>query len=195
MGRMIGIACRARPRQTSAHLAAYSDRFRLSPAGIASATEQCPMEQRPERERASHRGPAGALIAAIVFAACVHSTAAPPAPQPTSSLALRLVDSSRAAQPLLAVRLRLIGPIPQQDTVVCADSTRQSTLWVPSVRAGRYQLVLRRTGYERRLVLVDVGQDQKDTVTVALHPLMPAADGAMATMPPDPPCTSRRNGA
>lgn len=140
-----------------------------------------------------------ALVASLVAVgvatmACARSTVVA-APQPTSSLALRLVDSSRAARPLLAVRLRLIGPLPQQDTIVCADSTRQSTLWLPSVRSGRYQLVLRRSGYERRLVLVDVAQHQSDTVTVALRPLTPASDGAIATLPPDPPCASRGNGS
>ena len=153
------------------------------------------MGQRPEPNRTKHRALAGPLLAVCLTAAfCPHSSVVA-TPQPTSSLALRLVDSSQAAQPLLAVRLRLIGPIPQQDTIVCADSTRQSTLWMPSVRPGRYQLVLRRVGYERRLVLVDVAQHQSDTVTVALHPLMPAADGAMATLPPDPPCAGRRNGS
>src|SRR5215475_4412915 len=105
------------------------------------------------------------LAAGTATAACAHH--APfPAPGPTTSLAIRIVDSSSSAQPLLAVRVRLIGPIPAQDTVACSDSTRQPVLWVARVRPGRYQLVLRRMGYEGRLVLVDVAQTQTDTVTV-----------------------------
>ncbi len=63
----------------------------------------------------------------------------------------------------------MVGPMPLQDTIACSDSTRQPILWVASVRPGRYQLFLRRTGYDRRSVLVDVAERRSDTVTVGLH--------------------------
>jgi hypothetical protein len=88
---------------------------------------------------------------------------------PPATLALRIVDSSRAGEALFAVRLRLIGPVPAQDTIACSDSTRQAVLWIASLKPGRYQLVLSRAGYERRLVLVDVAPHQADTVTVGLR--------------------------
>src|SRR5689334_5547996 len=111
----------------------------------------------------------GVVAVGAIVAACTHQQGSPPAPASTTSLALRVVDSSGSGQPLLAVRIRLIGPLPQQDTVACSDSTRQSVLWISRVRPGRYQLVLRRTGFEGRLVLVDVAQHQTDTVTVGLR--------------------------
>ena len=123
-------------------------------------------------------------------AACTHQAPAP-ASVSTTSLALRVVDSSGSGQPLLAVRVRLIGPLPQQDTVACSDSTRQSVLWIPRVRPGRYQLVLRRTGFDGRLVLVDVTQHQTDTVTVGLRYVTRDLTGPLATVPAVARCGSR----
>jgi hypothetical protein len=108
-----------------------------------------------------------------------------------TSLAIRIVDSSGSAQPLLAVRVRLVGPLPQQDTVACSDSTRQPVLWIARIRPGRYQLVLRRFGYEGRLVLVDVAQHQTDTVTVGLRAVARDPDRALATLPAVARCSAR----
>lgn len=140
---------------------------------------------------ASMRVLACGVVVAIgaAIAACSHP--APPAPVPTTSLALRIVDSSGSALPLLAVRLRLIGPLPQQDTIACSDSTRQAILWIARIRPGRYQLVLRRLGYEGRLALVDVAQHQIDTVTVGLRPLARDLDRPLATLPAVARCTTR----
>jgi hypothetical protein len=101
------------------------------------------------------------------------------------------VDSSHAAAPLLAVRLRLIGPLPRQDTVACSDSTRQAVLWLPSVRPGRYQLALNRVGFEGRVALVDVALHQTDTVTVGLRPSTRDIENRIATSPPAPRCAAR----
>jgi hypothetical protein len=129
----------------------------------------------------------GGFLCAGVWA-CAHgaghgtSSGALPAP-PMTSLALRIVDSSRAKEPVLGVRVRLIGPMPQQETVACSDSTRQPVLWITKVRPGRYQLVMARPGYERRLVLVDVAQHQTDTVTVGLSPVARDLETKVVTAP------------
>ena len=143
---------------------------------------------------ASMRVSAWSTIVAIgaTVAACTHSP--PPAPVPTTSLALRVVDStgSVAPQPLLALRVRLIGPLPQTETIACSDSTRQPVLWIARVRPGRYQLVLRRMGYEGRMVVVDVAQHQTDTVTVGLRALRyDSNNGPPATLPAMARCTGR----
>lgn len=138
--------------------------------------------------RVSAHGAVAAL--GVMVAACRHQ-APPPTPVPTVSLALRVVDSTGSAQPLLAVRVRLIGPLPQQDTVACSDSTRQSVLFIARVRPGRYQLVLRRTGYEGRTVLVDVAQHQTDTVTVGLRALSRDVNGPLETLPAVARCAAR----
>src|SRR5262249_1034998 len=130
------------------------------------------------------------LAVGASVSACTHS-ASVATPTPTTGLALRVVDSSRATQPLFAVRLRLIGPLPHQDTIACRDSTRQAVLWVARVRPGRYQLVLRRPGYAGRTVLVDVAQHQTDTVTVGLRPLTRDLEGPIATSSPVPRCGGR----
>jgi len=70
-----------------------------------------------------------------------------------------------------------------KSAVACSDSTRQPVLWVARVRPGRYQLVLRRMGYEGRLVLVDVAQTQTDTVTVGLRAVTRDPERALATLP------------
>ena len=131
----------------------------------------------------------GLFAAAASVLACAHRASPPPAPTPSTSLALRIVDSSRAGTPLLAVRLRLIGPAPLQDIVACSDSTRQAVLWVARLRPGRYQLVLNRVGYEGRLVLVDVAQRQADTVTVGLRPSTRDLDDRVRTSPSAPHCS------
>lgn len=133
----------------------------------------------------------GAVVAlGVMVAACTHQAPAP-ALGPTTSLALRVVDSSGSAQPLLAVRVRLIGPLPQHDTVACSDSTRQSVLFIARVRPGRYQLVLRRSGYAGRSVLVDVAQHQTDTVTVGLRALSRDLSGPLETLPAVARCAAR----
>jgi hypothetical protein len=135
----------------------------------------------------------GFLAVAEISACAGH--AAPPAPAP-SSLAIRIVDSSRSAEPVLAAKLWLIGPLPRTDTVTCSDSTRQPVLWVGSLQPGRYQLMLRRSGFQRRLILIDVPQHQADTVTVGLRALTRDLQSAAARLPPDPPCaTAARSSA
>jgi hypothetical protein len=98
------------------------------------------------------------------------------------------VDSSHAAAPLLAVRLRLIGPLPQADTVACTDSTRQAVLWLASVRPGRYQLALNRVGFEGRVALIDVAPHQTDTFTVGLRSTTRDVEDRVATPRPAPRC-------
>jgi len=137
-------------------------------------------------------GVSAALFAAGAVALACGPRSAPPAPAPTTSLALRIVDSSHAAQALAAVRVRLIGPQPRQDTVACSDSTREAVLWVPSVRPGRYLLALRRIGFEGRTVLIDVAEHQRDTITVGLRPATGDLVERVVTSPSLPRCTARR---
>lgn len=122
--------------------------------------------------------------------ACAHQ-APPPVVTSPGSLALRIVDSSHEAQPLLGVRLRLVGPLPRQDTIACSDSTRQAVLWVAALQPGRYQVFIRRSGFERRTALIDVAQRQTDTVTVGLRTADGNAERANAMLAPSPACTAR----
>jgi hypothetical protein len=87
--------------------------------------------------------------------------------------------------------LRLIGPVPQPDTVACTDSTRQAVLWLPSIRPGRYRLALNRVGFEGRVVLIDVAPHQTDTVTVGLLATTGDIENRVATSRPAPRCAAQ----
>jgi hypothetical protein len=131
------------------------------------------------------------LIASAIASACARRVS-PPTPVPTTGLALRVVDSSRRAEPLLAVWLRLIGPQPRPDTVACSDSTSQAVLWVPSIQPGRYRVVVNRIGFDGRSMLIDVAEHQIDTVTIGLrHPTRDVED-RVATSPRAAHCTAPR---
>jgi hypothetical protein len=128
---------------------------------------------------------------AVCLVTCTHR-APPPTPAPTTSLALRVVDSSHAGEPLLAVRLRLIGPQPRQDTVACSDSTRQAVLWVAHLQPGRYGLALNRVGFESRTVLIDAAANRSDTVTVGMRTSTRDLTDPVRTGPSVARCDGRR---
>jgi hypothetical protein len=110
-----------------------------------------------------------------------------------NQLALRIVDSSRAGEPLIGARLRLVGPLPVRDIVVCDDSTRQTIVSLPPLPPGRYQVSVARIGRESRPLVLDVRHQRSDTVTIGLRYPTRDLEGPIVIGPPSPHCAARPN--
>jgi hypothetical protein len=112
---------------------------------------------------------------------------------PATGVVLRIVDSSRAGEPLPGVHVRLRGPSPAQTVIGCSDSAPTPLIRWPAVAPGRYQLSVARIGYESQRVEVTVVLGQADTATVAMRRSTRDLENAILTGPLTPPCAARPN--